>query len=444
MARKPRPPITLTIDQFDPKGQSGLDSLGTRWTIKGAPVGSVVQIQKQRKQKGRLLSIEQLPPNARQPLCSLFGVCGGCQLQHMPLDDQRREKSAMLKRLFPFVDDIRDTTGSAKAYGYRNKIELTFGTKNYTLSPDTPTVEGSYLGFHPRGWYSKIVPVENCAIASERMNAVIEHLQSLNLSPAWDEYHHKGTWRHVIIREGEGLLISLVTSPDAQESQVDEVAAGLQALPYVKSVHWIETDAKSKVAQGTVRKVYGTNSLSIRLRDKSFLVPHDGFFQVNTEGMEVLLTCIEEACSNTHTLLDLYCGSGSIGIALSHLFEEVIGIELHENSIEWAKINAANNQVQGTWLAGPVEKVLPTLSFPRNSLILVDPPRVGLHPKAAAFLAAQETERLVYVACSPASLLRDAKILEEGGWKLETLWSVDLFPQTPHVESIALFTKDLS
>ena len=247
-----------------------------------------------------------------------------------------------------------------------------------------------------------------------------------------------------MVREGNGVLVSLVTSPDAQVPEVDKVATGILNLPHVESVHWIETDAKSKVAQGTVRKIYGKDSLSIKLKEKSFLVPHDGFFQVNTKGMEVLLECIEEACANTHTLLDLYCGSGSIGIALSHLFEEVIGIELHESSIEWAKINAANNQVQGTWLSGPVEKILPTVSFPSNSLILVDPPRVGLHPKAATFLAMQETERLVYVACSPASLLRDSKILEEGGWKLTTLWSVDLFPQTPHVESIALFTKDLS
>ena len=443
MARKPRLPITLTIDRFDPKGQSGLDLTGTRWVTKGAPVGATVSIQRQRKQKGRLLSIEELPSNAQEPPCSLFGVCGGCQLQHMPLSEQRTEKSEMIKRMFPFVDDVHETIGSDQGYGYRNKLELTFGTKNYTLSPETPTIEGSYLGFHPRGWYSKIVPVQECFIASTRMNIVIAHVQSLHLAPAWDEYHHKGVWRHLIIREGEELLVSLVTSSDAQEEEIDLVAQSILDLPGVSSVHWIETDAKSKVAQGNTRKIYGTDSLSITLRDKSFLVPHDGFFQVNTKGMDVLLSCIEEACTGAHTLLDLYCGSGSIGIALSHLFEEVIGIELHEPSIEWAKINAGKNNVQGNWYAGPVEKVLPTLSFPQNSLILVDPPRVGLHPKAAAFLAKQEAKHMVYVACSPASLLRDTKILEEGGWKLSTLWSVDLFPQTPHVETIALFTKEL-
>ena len=144
------------------------------------------------------------------------------------------------------------------------------------------------------------------------------------------------------------------------------------------------------------------------------------------------------------TLLDLYCGVGSIGIAISHLFEEIIGIELHEESILWARKNAEKNNVNGQWHAGPVEKVLPTLSFPSNSLILVDPPRAGLHPKAAKFLAAQETEKLVYVACSPASLARDALILMEGGWNPSTIWSVDLFPQTPHIETIALFTKNCS
>jgi tRNA/tmRNA/rRNA uracil-C5-methylase (TrmA/RlmC/RlmD family) len=233
----------------------------------------------------------------------------------------------------------------------------------------------------------------------------------------------------------------LVTSSQATETQIDIIAEGILALQHVSSVRWIETDAKSKVAQGISRKVYGEETLQISLANKRFFVPHDGFFQVNTVGMEALIQCIEQACSDTHTLLDLYCGVGSIGIAISHLFKEVIGIELHEESILWARKNAEANNVQGQWYAGPVEKVLPTLSFPSNSLILVDPPRAGLHPKAAKFLANQETEKLVYVACSPASLARDSLILVEGGWNPKAIWSVDLFPQTPHIETVALFTK---
>ena len=441
MARKIRLPITISIDSFDPKGQAGTDSSGNRWIIKGAPVGATVQIQRQKKQKGRLLSIETLPPNSLTPKCPAFGICGGCQVQHMPLADQRTEKSNMLRRMFPSVPNFHETMGAPEEYAYRNKIELTFGTKNYTINPEETTTEGSYLGFHPRGWFSKIVPINNCAISTPQMNSVVEFIQSLELAPAWNEYSHNGTWRHIIIREGNGILVSLVTSSSITEEEIDDVASKILALPPVVSVRWIVTDALAKASYGTETKVYGEKNFSISLFQKQFQIPHDGFFQVNTKGMEVLLSCIEKACSGAHTLLDLYCGAGSIGISLSHLFQEVIGIELHEESITWARINAQQNNVEGKWYAGTVESILPTLSVPQNSLILVDPPRAGLHPKAAKFLAEQNVEKLVYVACSPASLARDAVTLQEGRWMLESLWSVDLFPQTPHVETIALFTK---
>lgn len=442
MARRNRQPISITLDRLETKGQSGCTPDGTRWTIKGAPLGAKVTLQPQKKNKGRLLSIDELPADHCEAQCAIFGVCGGCQLQKMPYQHQVMAKSQLVKRLFPDIHQIEETTPSPLAYGYRNKIELTYGNKEYTPEPVAQPQLGSYLGFHPRGWFSKIVSVHNCAIAAPRMQPIIAKIQELNLEPAWDERTHQGIWRHVIIREGQKLLVSLVTSSELPESEFDRVAHTLLALEDVDCVNWIQTDRLSKVAQGTLVKSFGQPVIHVEINKKKLSFPHDAFFQVNTPGFEQLLAHLAQACGKATTLVDLYCGVGSIGIALSDYFSNIIGIELHEDSIVWAKKNAETNQVQGAWYAGPVEKVLPTLDLPEDAVLLVDPPRDGLHPKAAQFIAQQPQKKLVYVACAPRALVRDRALLEAGGWILKQLWSVDLFPQTPHVETVALFTKE--
>ena len=442
MARRSRPPISIILDQLETKGQSGCAPNGTRWVIKGAPLGAHVTLQPQKKNKGRLISIDRLPEDHCEAPCAIFGICGGCQLQQMPYPKQVQAKSQLVKRLFPDIHPIQDTVPSPIEYGYRNKIELTYGTKEYTPQPVAQQQLGSYLGFHPRGWFSKIVSVHSCAIAASRMQPIIAKLQNLKLNPAWDERAHQGVWRHVIIREGETLLVSLVTSSELTEIEFDRVAQTLLEIKDVSCVNWIETDRLSKVAQGTLKKSFGQPVMSVHIRQKKLTFPYDAFFQVNTPGLERLLDCIIQACGQETTLIDLYCGVGSIGIALSDHFSSIIGIELHEKSIVWAKKNARANGVNGEWYAGSVETILPTLSLPRDAVLLVDPPRDGLHPKAAKFIAQQQHSRLIYVACAPRALVRDRAILEAGGWCLSKIWSVDLFPQTPHVEIVALFTKD--
>jgi tRNA/tmRNA/rRNA uracil-C5-methylase (TrmA/RlmC/RlmD family) len=176
----------------------------------------------------------------------------------------------------------------------------------------------------------------------------------------------------------------------------------------------------------------------VRLR-----LPHQAFFQVNTAGARILFETIREALgpSSGATLLDLYCGVGAIGLVLGRAYERVLGVELVEPAIEVARENAALNGVVSEWYAGTVESVLPKLELSGAKHVVVDPPRAGLHPKAAQFLATLDAEVLVYVACSPASLGRDKLVLEEGGWSMERLWTVDLFPQTPHVEAVARFVR---
>ena len=170
------------------------------------------------------------------------------------------------------------------------------------------------------------------------------HIQSLE--PAWHTYSHTGAWRHIVLRHGGGLLVNLVTSSEATKEQVDEVCAHLQTLPDLRGVLWTINDGVAEVATGDLKEVlYGESTLEVVLNGKALEIPHDGFSQVNDAGAELLLDCIAAATSDSSRLLDLYCGSGAIGIALSDHFSEVVGIEIQPDAIERAKQNAQRNAV---------------------------------------------------------------------------------------------------
>jgi 23S rRNA (uracil1939-C5)-methyltransferase len=285
------------------------------------------------------------------------------------------------------------------------------------------------------------------------MNAAIQRVQALQLAPAWDTVEHRGTWRHLVLRdsgspEAPRLLVSVVTSSAATRDDLEPVVSALADLPGLTGLLWVVTDSLAEVARGELREVlWGEADLCFDLAGLSLRLPYDAFFQVNTQGAEILVQTVAEALGLTAgrpggTLLDLYCGVGTFGLALAQGYDQVVGIELHAPAIDDARQNAAANGIAGSWHAGLVEDVLPGLPDSGARAILVDPPRVGLHPRAARFLADQPGDVLVYVACGPASLGRDRAVLEAGGWRLTDLWTVDLFPQTHHIEAVARFQRD--
>jgi 23S rRNA (uracil1939-C5)-methyltransferase len=439
----PRVPIQVNIDHLTPKGSAGLDEVGKTWRVRGAPVGAVVLATPGRKHAARRVEITTPAPDAVAPVCPVFGVCGGCQLQEMPLASQRLEKQRMVERILEM--DSEPVRGAPQAYGYRNKVELSFGTREYVPEGPPATIEpGSFLGFHPPGWFSKIVSISGCPLASDAMNKVIAAVAEAQLEPAWNNQSHTGHWRHIVLREGDGVLVTLVTTPDTDAAQVQAVADRLAAIREVRGVLWVVTDRLSDVAIGEERALlHGVSHLDMGLGDARMHIPHDAFFQVNTAGAEVLLDTIRDALGppSGRALLDLYCGVGAIGIALGRDYGPVVGVDITESAIALAQENAARNNVEGEWHAGKVEDVLWRLNVGTAGAIVVDPPRAGLHPSAAKFLSNVHADVLVYVACSPTSLARDRVVLEAGGWVLTGLWTVDLFPQTPHVEAVARFVR---
>jgi 23S rRNA (uracil1939-C5)-methyltransferase len=437
--RKPRPPVTVRIDRLDPKRPSGLDPEGRRHEVRNAPLDAVVEAQPGRE--ARLLSIVENAPDAPSPPCPVFGICGGCQLQHTALDRQRRHKQALVER---FVGSpSHPIEGTAAAYGYRNKLELGFSTQAFHPLHAVPPSEGpAHLGLHPPGWFAKVVPITGCPLGSARMNAVIATVAALGLGPGWDARAHTGQFRHLVVREGTTLVVTLVTTSTADPLEVARAGRAIAAVEGVTGVLHVVNDGVSDVATGRLAAVLaGTPDIEIAVAGVALSLPHDGFFQVNTPGAELLYERIGEALGSGGTLLDLYCGNGAIGIVLASRFDRVIGVEVQPHAIASARANAERNGVRGVWYAGAVEDLLPTLAIERPLKVVVDPPRAGLHPRAVKELAQLAADVLVYVACNPASLGRDRPVLEAGGWRLTDVWTVDLFPQTPHVEAIGRFVR---
>ncbi len=447
--KRDRPPVALTLDRLEADGVGGHTESGKRLVVRTGAVGAELLVQPGRKGEARRLETLKPAPDAVTPRCPVFGVCGGCQLQEMSLEAQRAGKGDLAGRLVGHPS--HPTEGAPAAYGYRNKLELSFGRRRYlaTREGEDPPEE-DLLGFHPPGWYGKIVPVDACPLATDEMNAALGALVACRPGPAWDSRARTGVWRHVVLRQGEdGVLVTLVTTSAAREEELEEVAARVTAATRVSGVLWVTNDGVAEVATGPLRRVLaGSPELRLRLGGRALTLPHDAFFQVNSEGAERLLARVGDALfgaggARGGTLLDLYCGVGALGLGLADRLEggRVLGVELHEGAIEVARRNAEAAGVPGEWHAGAVEALLPTLSWADPAFVVVDPPRAGLHPKAARFLAGLSAEVLVYVACNPASLGRDAPVLAEGGWRLTDLWTVDLFPQTRHVEAVGRFVR---
>ncbi len=460
MPRTHHPPFELEITHLADKGVGvGVGPRGKDVRVRGSVPGSRVLVAiTARSKKGfearRLATIR--PAAAHEtPRCAVFGLCGGCTLQELGLSAQREAKVAWASQALGPLPNLHPVRGTVGGYGHRNKVELSFGVRRYLSEEDHATgtpIAGRFLGFHAPGRFDRVVDAERCELISERANALLATARRVALAhdapEPWDARAHTGFWRHLILREGFAtgeLLVALITAP-GDEAWPDQLAEALLATPLpdgkLVGVVWAVNDGVADVARGEVQRTWGSGTLTERLGPLPFRVSPWSFFQTCTEGAEVLYTTVGEALGRGGTLLDLYCGTGTVGLVLAEGFSHIVGVEEVPQAVEDARANAAAFGIPATYIAGRMEDALDVLrqtTGPRR--IVVDPPRVGLHPKAAAALAEADADVLVYVACHAPSLGRDRLILEAGGWTLVDTWMVDLFPQTGHIEVVARFER---
>ncbi|MBN2200323.1 23S rRNA (uracil(1939)-C(5))-methyltransferase RlmD [bacterium] len=447
------------------------------WFVDGGIPGQKVRARTYRiaKQYGEARAVETLSPSPDQvdPVCPHFGVCGGCQLQHLRYEAQiaakTRQVRDLLQRIGGFPEpDVRPTLPSASVTGYRNKMEFTFSDLAWKPAPPAPdgdasgasgTEPGWALGLHVPGRFDKVLNIESCPLQSDRANAVLKSVHSLVAAsglPGYGARSHRGVWRFLVLREAKAtgdLMVHCITSgQNFQESRavVDRMAADLvRRHPFITTFTHSVTDRLSQVAAGESERVlHGDGRIREKLGDRVFEISPGSFFQTHTAQAVRLFDTVAGLAGwkGNERVYDLYCGTGAIGICLSDKVGEVIGIESVEPAVRNAVRNAELNGLMNiSFVLGDLKDALRDKGFrerfgPPDSAV-VDPPRAGMHPDALEDLIRLAPASIVYVSCNPPILARDAKTLCDRGYVLGPVQPVDLFPHTGHVEVVAVFNR---
>lgn len=428
--------------------------------VEGAVPGDRVlaRVTRRKPQFAEADTVEVLSPSSsrREPRCPVFGECGGCKWQHYDYSGQLAAKQEhvadalrLIARTHPF--EMRPIIASPSQWNYRNKMEFSFG--------EDETTGRIITGFHRSGDYRRIVPTgQVCMIQppgftelltwiENRMNA-----EAANEGPAFGAYRqqkHSGFLRHLVLRYSHttGQFLVAILSASGTWKGVEKFANDLVAeFPQCNGFQWGTTDSLSDVARMEHKKFeLGANTIEEVLGDYRFRISTFSFFQTNSAGARLLYDVTRDFAELTghETVLDAYCGTGTIGIYMSRHAEQVVGIELVRDAVWDARHNASINGAGNcTFIAGEMRDVLPEVPAmigKRFDRVIVDPPRGGMDKKSLRLLLGLRAPVLVYVSCNPATLARDASVLVESGYIPEVVQPVDMFPHTYHVESVIRF-----
>ncbi len=440
-----------------------------------AAVGDTVKAEifkiKKKYLVARMRELVKPSPHRTDPVCPYFGLCGGCKWQHMDYSEQLRLKRKQVQDALNHLggfDDIEcaDCIPAPELFGYRNKMDFSFTDLRY-LTPDEMDIEpGDHekpldfaLGFHAPGCFSKAIDIDHCDLSTPEMNTALNIVRAFCLGhreelPIYSTRSHTGELRNLVVRHGGNtgeFMVNLVTSthnPELMKKLSAELqdALGDKLTTFVNNI----TSAKNTVAFGEKEYVlFGPGYITDRLGDYQYRISANSFFQTNTVQAEKLYNLILESAQlkPDDRVYDLFCGTGSITLFASGHCKKVLGVELVESSVNDARENAKRHGVENCEFIQLDMKDFKTIkpeldAFGAPDVVITDPPRAGMNPKAVKMLQEIAPPVIIYVSCNPASLARDGQMLcEEGQYKLVSCRPIDMFPQTNHVESVARFER---
>ncbi|MEL7648477.1 MAG: 23S rRNA (uracil(1939)-C(5))-methyltransferase RlmD [Sedimentibacter sp.] len=444
--------IELTIEDMNFPNTGKAHFEGKTIKIKGVFPGQKVRarISRSRKDSAEAKLIEVMEPAEyeQEPLCGHFSVCGGCAYQNIPYEKQLQYKEEQVRSILDSVltehYDFLPIVPSPEKTGYRNKMEFSFGdeVKEGPLS----------LGMHKRNSFHSIISTTGCQIVDEDYRQIL--CQILDYFQGNSQaYYHKtskiGFLRYLLVRKtkktGE-ILINLITTSQGtlDEKEFVDLILNMQLNGKVKCIAHSIFDGVADVARADDMKVlYGEDKITEELLGLRFNISSFSFFQTNSLGAEKLYSIARDFIGTTKdkTIFDLYSGTGTIGQILAPTAKKVIGIEIVEEAVEKANENARLNGLDNcTFIAGDVLKKIDELQD-KPDIIVLDPPREGIHPKAIQKIIDYKPETFIYISCKPTSLTNDLPVFLDNGYKVEKAQCVDLFPQTPHVETVILMTR---
>ena len=417
--------------------------------IPGQKIRFMINKFKRGNAEGRLLEVlEKSPLETREPVCSIFPACGGCMYQTMPYEEQVKMKEGQIRRIMdPVVKGeyvFEGVKHSPKEFYYRNKMEFSFGDefKDGPLS----------LGLHKKGSTYDVLTAGDCQLVHEDMDkillCVLNYFKERNVS-YYKKMQHVGYLRHLLLRRGDTtgeILVNLVTTTQ-EEYDLTPLVEELLALELegkiVGILHILNDSLSDVVKSDETRILYGQDFFYEKLLGLEFKITPFSFFQPNSKGAEVLYETVREYIGDidNQVVFDLFSGTGTIGQVLAPVAKKVIGVEIIEEAVEAAKENAVRNGLSNCrFIAGDVFKVLDEIEE-KPDVIVLDPPRDGIHPKALPKILNYGVDKIVYISCKMTSLARDLEMMQLAGYRVEKMTAVDQFCETVHVETVVLLSQ---
>jgi 23S rRNA (uracil1939-C5)-methyltransferase len=428
------------------------------FSIPGDIVNILVTRKKSGYMEGNVLCITTPSPDRKVPFCSHYGTCGGCKWQPLPYPLQLKFKEQQVidqltrigKLELPAISPI---LGSEKTEFYRNKLEYTFSKKRWVESKDEmlnlseKDILG--LGFHISGYFDKVLDIEKCYLQEEPSNSIrlfIKDFAVRNEYSFFDLREQTGFLRTIVIRTSSTseVMLIVVFAYEDKELRVKLLDEIINNFPQITSLNYVINSKKNDTISDLPIHLYsGNDSIYEKMEDLRFKIGPKSFYQTNSEQAYRLYSVVREFSSLTgnEVLYDLYTGTGTIALFLSSLAKKVVGVEYVPEAIEDAVINAKENKVENcSFFAGDMKDIL-TPEFiavqGKPDVIILDPPRAGIHPDVAKVIIEAEPAKIVYVSCNPATQARDIAAMSDK-YEVTRVQPVDMFPHTHHLENVVL------
>ncbi|WP_307986679.1 23S rRNA (uracil(1939)-C(5))-methyltransferase RlmD [uncultured Veillonella sp.] len=410
------------------------------FALPGERISARITLVKKNYAVGALVEILKPAPYRVEPTCPVYGTCGGCQLQHVTYEEQLRLKTQKVRDIMERIgktnpDLVQPALGPDNPWHYRNKMQIPVGADS---------AKGAVLGFYAMGSHD-IVPCTNCAIQNDGNNQIVAVCERLiretGLMP-YNEVTAEGMIRHIIGRIGEkGWMVIIVSTAKTLPQAEYWVSEIRKNLPQVTSIVLNHNPRKTNIIMGRdCTLLWGDETIRDTIDDLKFRLSPHSFFQVNPEQTLVLYKKALEFANLTgeETVIDAYCGTGTISLFLAKQAKHVIGIEIVEPAIVDAKANAERNGITNVeFIAADAAKEMPNLvkRGVKADVVVFDPIRAGCKEEVLKAAASMKPKHMVYVSCNPASMARDIVVLRGLGYEVETVQPVDMFPMTAHVET---------
>ncbi|MDQ0351881.1 23S rRNA (uracil1939-C5)-methyltransferase [Alkalibacillus filiformis] len=392
---------------------------------------------------GKLIELYEESPDRIEPPCDVFYKCGGCQIQHMTYERQltmkQKQVQDVMKKIAQMPDvPVHPTIGMDEPWAYRNKVQIPVGKRHGKV----------ITGFYQKRTHN-IIDMDTCPVQSESNDKIVREMRAiideLEIEP-YNEETHEGVIRHLVLRTGyhtNEVMVVIVTKtkdlPHKQEliEKIKELDSNIKGV-----IHNVNPKQTNVIMGQESKTLWGEDVIIDKIHDLEFAISAHSFYQVNPEQTEKLYDqALKYAqLSGKETVIDAYCGIGSISLFLAKHAKKVYGVEVVPQAVDDAKANAKRNHINNAeFFVGEAEKVMPWWKAQglNPDVIVVDPPRKGCDEELLQAMIDMQPERIVYVSCNPSTLARDLKILSEGGFETKEIQPVDMFPQSNHIESVA-------